>query len=491
QTLANGAIYPVLQNFGTENSLLIQKFIEISEFINKKEFRDKDPIKEIAKKIFSIYDYVPEDYAIKNWLDEMKKAYKFEDRIDSYMPNSRHIFRFLLEYTKNIHIFYQYLTGMALKEGFKMEDLFSMFLKFVNLFQLYVVELPTSKGTSIVVKPMMLFHKPPKCNVIPSHHLIGFSVSEDTGANKPTRVYTRLNDLTTNLIGQSSQLLLGEILVSNTVVAPEELEKIRLIRLAEDTGIGTYDELKDKDIHEIAGLVFKHMSVFGTNPKITLNLNKETTEEEKSRGIIPYFYDVPPALSEGLKSLSSYNAWLLLKELALNQFYFIRGQYSQASITLVFNPFLIPGHTVMFSDGMHKYFGFATSVSHYISPSGAYSSVSLINFSRIDETNGNDIFTEYVSVFELVEEGDHMVTWDDEHLKKYYKELFDTDLATVETLDEMEKLKGSDLEELIVGTYNKFWYRPLYKDYKQSKIDSHIQEMVANFVSSIVRSSQF
>ena len=491
QTLANGAVYPVLQDLGTENALLIKKLIEISEFINKKEFRDKDPIKEIAKKIFSIYDYTPEDYAIKTWLDEVKKVYQFEDRIDSFVPNSRHIFRFLLDYMKNIHIFYQYLTGMALREGFKIEDLFSMFLKFVNLFQLYIVELPTTKGTSIIVKPMMLFHKPPKCNVIPSHQLISFSVSEDTGAEKPTRIYVRLSDMTTNLIGQASTLLLGEILVSNTVVAPEELEKIRLIRLAEDAGIGSYEELKNKDIDEIAQLVFKNISVFGTNPRITLNLNKETTEEEKKRGIIPDFYDVPPALSESLKSLPSYNAWLLLKELALNHFYFMRGQYSQASITLVFNPFLIPGHTVIFSDGLHKYFGFASTVTHNITPSGAYSSVSLINFSRIDHSEDRDPFTEYISPFELVEDGDYMTTWNDEFLNRYYQELFGTELATLETVDEIEKLKEKELEELMIRTYNDFWYRPLYNKYKKSKIDPQIQEMVINFVSSIVRGSQF
>lgn len=481
--LRQAKTYPMIENLSSETKLMLDKIEKMMKAITEEKYRDKDPIRIIAEEIFKVKEEFLKEYKHAEWVKKYVEILKPHEYVDSYPPNSRHLIRLFAKTFKNVDlILYRFIFGQAIKEPSKFETALQMFLRLVNMFQLYVLEVPTAKGLSIVVKPMMLFHHPPRSNLIPSHQLIEFSVSEETGTAKPTRTYLFPYQPLDVLVENSNPIVYGMSYLQRIVAAPEELEKKALFQVAEKIGMNV-ESLKERPIEDLAREIFDRIKKEGiSDGSVIKEYHKILTKEEEGRGIVLNTYDLPPSFSAILE-FSDFTTWLILKELAQNVHYTTRASYSNALIVFNFNPYVLPGHTMIFSDGNHRYFGFVTNVSHKISPSGMVTSASLMNFSRVDP-DSKDVFVEYQSIFEFVENGDYMQTMDEEFLSKYYREMFGTEMGKIEDLDKLESLSGLDYHERIQEVYN-FWYRPISTQGKEIKIDKQIQDMVREFIESL------
>jgi len=476
----NGATYPKLTTatgLGGADWLVRELIGELVELF-REGGRVEDPFAYLAERVFKLYERIDrEEFAIADWALKFLEVLPLYEYVRSYPPNSRHVVRFFGEYSTAINDFFAFAAGAILKESSSVLNLFQLYLKLLATFRQGFVEVLTERGLEMLIKPQWMFYPPPKSNLFPSHCLTAYSVMEETGLQRPTRTFVRPINLMFHLAENADPLIAGAVALNQMVAAPEELEKAVVLDVAEQLGIAVDS---DRTLEEIVRAVYATLEVRKDN-SFMKRYHAFLTEEEKQRGVVPHYVDLPPGISDALTGSSPRN-WLLLKELAQLEHLSARAQFSTVSLTTTFNPYAIAGHPFMFHDGWHAYGGFAAVVTHTISSQGAVTSISGTNFTRVDEKTE---FGQFTSVFEMVEDGDKFHTLTEEDLENYYRTVLGTTTGTYEELKKMEDLKHVDEPASRTVQLYDAWRRPLPSEGKPQKVDDQIKELVEAFVEGI------
>ncbi|MEM0325361.1 MAG: hypothetical protein QXW35_05650 [Candidatus Aenigmatarchaeota archaeon] len=288
------------------------------------------------------------------------------------------------------------------------------------IFQSYFIEFidfPSKHGMSIYLKPSLSFAPVPDCNFVHPGQLLNINFSHSVESKKPTRTYLVAKGYLENVLTPETTFEGSFFGLNKTIVAPTEVAKKVYYYLVNKT------ELPDSKLNEVNlfSIFNEYLNLQGQTEDDYIIAFNQPSREERKRGIIPFVYEPPLSLS----LLLTFQTDLSLIAPALFSYidyihYYTRSQFDYASVTLTFDPNIIPGVPALVFDGTNFIYGKVNSIIHGISSSGAFTTIILtgvtfnLNLSEKNFFNFNEYYLE----------GENLKSFTMQKFEQYYKDVF-------------------------------------------------------------------